>query len=239
MLILNHLTGFGVGGGPSAASIVFIARTTDTVNATTFTFTGASLGSAAERTGILVGVHGQAGALRTWDSMTVAGNAATRLESVNSAVGNPDAGAIFFIANSSLPLGTETSGNIVVTGSGAFDHCTISVFTLHNTATSAYSTVKNQASGLVASNSIDCPAGGVIMSIGHTSAAAADPTSMAITNGTERYDVVPESGGRLVVAGASDAYATVQTGLTITYTGTSGGSSQSTSMIATSFAAAA
>jgi hypothetical protein len=219
-----------------AATVSYIGTTVDTANASSYTLSGVSLGTASNRTVLVITVAGQCGAAQTVSSVTVAGNAATEtLEASNGTVGNFFGAALYTMANSALPLGTETSADIVVTFSGTMQHCSVSVFAIYGSSTTVNDSEGVNEGDASVTITLNCPADGVIVCFGVASQTGSDPTTMTWANGTERFDAVPAAGDRLVNSGTSDAYSSQQTNLSITGASDAAGANSSTSVLGVSY----
>ena len=186
----------------TAATISLTANATSGADATTYTFSGQSLGTAVSDRKILVGIAGGT-SNRTVSSCTVGGVSATLVKRQQGAA---QVTAELWIAN--VPTGT--TGDVVVTWSGANDRMGIGVYRLLSSAAS--STMGSNA--LTPTGTIDCPANGVI--VGCVCQQGSAPLTFTWTGITEKYDETCE--GNTTQSGAFDAFATAQTGRTITAT---------------------
>lgn len=167
------------------------------------TFTGKSFGSAAADRYILVevGTHGAA-----VSALTVDGNAATHL--VTST--NSNYRAAFYLVF--LPAGA--SGNIVVTAAGTtFTHISWHAVYMSSATPHATNTDTDPANPGAATlqNTLNIPAGGVAFAV--VTSASTISTTSTWAGLTEDADVYP--GTFTYYTAASGAFATAQTGLTI------------------------
>ena len=184
------------------ATVSFTASAVSATDLTTYTFSSQSLGTeAADRKVVVVA---KAGAnFADVSTLTVAGSSATLVKNQQTTEESVD---IWQVA-----LATGTTGDIVVTWSAATQFCGIGVYAVYGAAAAAHATA-GSSSADPATATIDCPAGGVIISgVIHRSTA----TTFTWTNLTERYDALVEN-GIAYHSGASDAFATTQTGLALT-----------------------
>jgi hypothetical protein len=126
MLNVNELVGFGV-GGRGQVTAEYISTVEDNTNKTTYTFAGRSLGAEGNQRKIAITVTGTGGAVdRTISSVSVAGVAGVQIVQEYINVSSLSRVSAIFLAN--VPTGT--TGNVVVTGTGAFANCRIGVYAI-------------------------------------------------------------------------------------------------------------
>lgn len=199
-----HPPGYGLG-----ASIVHTHSVALTTNLTTYTFSAASLGTAATGRRILVAAGSNTGNSphTAISSVTVGGNATTAVSGLNLVSSAMAAG--FFI----LTLDTGTTGDVVVTMGEASRTAGIDVWAIYDlessTPTDTASSQVNDPSG-----DLDISAGGV--AVGYV--VYEPPTTAASTswtNLTENDDLDWGESNRSQ-SGASANFSTAQTALTIT-----------------------
>lgn len=196
-----------------ALTITYTANAQSASDLTTYTFSTQAISTAASNRKVAVITYANAGTAATVSSMTIGGVSATQVIGVQS--GNKT-GAIWI---ADVPTGT--TADVVVTWSAGRVRCAIIVFAIYGTFSStAYDTGSDitMVAGAM-SDTMNCPAGGVILA-GIGDLAGGSHTATAWTNLTERADATHSEGGSF--SGASDAFASVQTGLAITATMTGG-----------------
>lgn len=207
----------------SAATISNTDHAVDASDLTTYTFTSKSLGTAQAGRKIIVVVGGLSGGSITISSVTVAGNSATAVVNPSSSTGPA---GIFIIDDS-----TNATGNIVVTFSGGSARCGIGVFAAYglnsSTATATIDTTSDPGTG-----TLNITAGGVAVGYRLSDTYGTTPT-YTWTNLTESFDETIESVPKTSHSGACSAFATTQTGLTITVNQSS--SASTARMVAASF----
>lgn len=214
MLQVTQLIGFGAGGGVANASYVTFASSNATAK-TSYTFSSTSIGTASGDRVLVVATGGVgAGATgRTVSSLTVGGNAMTKLTEKAGTSGSFRSTA----AIHALLYPTGTSDTFVVTFSGTVDSCAIGVWAVTGLdAISAYATLNAENASGAASGTIDCPAGGCIIAVSANRAVTASTQSYTWSGLTERFDqaLFTYSGA----SAAGDNFSATQTGLTVTAT---------------------
>lgn len=188
------------------ATYAYVTRVNDnTRGQTSYTFTSASLGAAASNRVIVVTIYGRASTSsgRSVSAVTIGGVSAT--QAVTETANNNFMTAIWYAA---VPSGT--TGNIVVTWSGGNMENT--VVDIHRTTGISGAPVDTDTSAVnPMSETINVSAGGLCIGI------YAEETSATYTwtGITEVADGVPDFNG---VTSAGDAFATAQTGLSVTCT---------------------
>ncbi len=209
------LIGFGaVSAG--VVSVSYVNTYTDTTDQTTYTFSGASIGTASGDRIVIVTIGSRANLARSISSVTIAGVTATAIATANDTSGGADIAAMYAAA---VPTGT--TGNIVVTFSAAMLRCAIGVFAMTGASgvTPHATMTDNTISTGVFTGTIDCPANGAIVG---TAFGSGNGSQAATWSGiTEDFDTQPETTSNNVSAAHAN-FSTAQTGLTVsaTITGT-------------------
>lgn len=207
--MMNQLIGFGVSEDVLSATVVFTDNAVSSANLTTFTFSSRSLGAAAANRKIVVGVGGAVDT-RTVSSLTIGGVSASLV--VQAAATET---AEMWQAN--VPSGT--TGDIVVKWSGAqVGGCGIGVWAVYGAAAAASNTYTDTNSD-PATASIDISANGVAIAYAFQRNGTAGFTCAGLT---ERFDEAVEAAFS-IHAGASDAFASAQTGLAVSLDATNAG----------------
>jgi len=161
----TSLSGFGAGGA-SSATATFTDNTVSAANATAYTFSSQSLGTAAADRQILVATYGY-NTGRVVSSLTVGGeSAANKLRKQQSEVN---------VEFWTLALAAGTSGDIVVTWDGAMLQCGVGVWALYGASATASDT-----------SSIGVTGAGLSLAVAHTSPA----TGFAIGYAADSSNVV-------------------------------------------------
>lgn len=195
------------------AAISFIAQTGNLSSLTTYSFTSQSLGTPAADRIIAVQITTRkagTGGL-TVDNVTIDGVTATIVQKIN-AITNTD---VVAIAYASVP--NDTTGTISVTFSSAPARCTIANYQITGIGTNPTPSDNQNSVAAAPSVSLNIPGGGVALMVALTAA----PTTTTWTGLTEDYDA--QQSTFETYTGASKAFATTQTGLTITATFVAGG----------------
>jgi hypothetical protein len=156
----------------------FIGYTADSSNLTTYTFSGASIGSPAADRLVVVVTH-TGGTATALSSATIGGNAAAVVGSAN----NSDMTTAIF----SLVVAAGTTADIVVTWDNACSHASIGVYAMYGLSSSAAadSYFFNADSSTTKRMLLDVPEGGMIVAGGATTQAADSWTWSGLT---ETYD---------------------------------------------------
>jgi hypothetical protein len=110
------------GSNYARKTLTYVTSVSDTADATTYTFTAASIGAATADRVIVVGCGGSIVASRTISSVTLGGNAMTAV--TTTAAGDSPTGIY------SLVVPSGTTATIVVTFSGGVSRCGISIWSL-------------------------------------------------------------------------------------------------------------
>lgn len=207
MFMVNHLVGFGAGGGLEPVTLDYRTSAVDAANATSYTFSSQDIGTAGSnrQVVILVATTGGPGGTAFASSVTVGGVTATNLHQVASSNSTE---AEIYIA--SVPSGT--TADVVVNYPRTAGNCGIGVIAVYNGASTANDTGGSTDTS-APSDTLNIPANGA--AFGVTSINGNTRTS-SWSNLTEHYDGSVESSN--YHSGASATFATEQTGLTITDT---------------------
>ena len=195
------------------ATVVFTDSSVDGTDGTVFTFTTQSIGTAASNRKIVVSVSmAAAGAGRSVSTLTVGGISATLLVADTSSGGTEQTE----LWQADVPTGTTATIVVTWTG-GSVARTGIGVWAVYNAASSASDT-GNRDSGAAQDMTLNItiPAGGVAIS----AAGSGTSATYTWTNLTEDFDETIESS--TTQSGASDAFATLQTEITITADRTAG-----------------
>lgn len=193
-----------------AATITFLQTNGSATNLTTYTFTAENLGAASSDRKIIVAITGRSsdGAARSISTVTIGGVSASI--AVQQSTNGNESG----IAIASVPTGT--SGDIVIVFSNTMGNCDIGTF-----STTGVSSDTPTDSGASTANpgtyDLDVTAGGVAVAISSVDIESANMNTWAGL--TERWDAQQSSSNNW--SGASDAFATTQTNLTVSATRTS------------------
>jgi hypothetical protein len=202
---VSLLMGLGVAGLGIARPPVTVSYQTfvsSGVDGTTYTFAATPIGTPSGNRYIVLGVTPTATSVTgvTIDS----GGGAVAATLLHSIAGGGASFANIYIL--SVPAGT--TADIVVTVVGGF-RCGVGVWAVYDCLATAADTASADTANTM-SDTINCPAGGAIIAC----AIHGQSGLMTWTGLTERYDVLQE----VSMSGASDTFATTQTGLTITIT---------------------
>ena len=115
-----------------APTVEYVTRISNTNVLTTYTFSGASLGSEGQSRKIIVVVFARSNSSsRSVSSVTVAGNSASSIIANNSDISGDATEASIWAADAP----TGTTGDIVVTMSAQFAQCTIAIYAARNLLT--------------------------------------------------------------------------------------------------------
>ena len=211
LLQSNQLIGFGVSVASAAATVTFTDSSVDATDATTYTFSTQSIGTASADRKVVVAADTAGGAASAdgISSMTIAGESATQVIATIAPLGDETQVELW---QADVPTGT--TADIVVTWNGAHGRCGISVWGVTGALSAATDTLEDNSSTTAETGTIDVPAGGVLIAaVVHT---ATGTKTHAWTGPTEAYDEEVET--NVGHGGASAAYAAAQTGLTVTAT---------------------
>lgn len=179
------------------ASVSFCTSAVSSTNASSYTFSSQSIGTAATGRRVVVGVSGSRGGTIGVSSVTVGGNSATQLCTVEGTGGGANQRTALYI----ITVNTGTTADIVVTFDATASRAGIGVWAVYDlqsstpVATATSTTVDPYTSGSLSHN-----AGGVGIYHAYTYYSGGLPTHTA-TNATERFDqdteagVLPHTGG--------------------------------------------
>lgn len=195
------------GAGVSVAEVSLTDNAIDATTATVYTFSGKALGVAASDRVIVVGAF-STNAVQTVSAITVGGVSATLTVAQTNSGGEQTE-----LWQAAVPSGT--TGDIVVTWTGAEVGMGIGVWRIVGAASTAHDTGGSAANP--ATDTLNIPANGVAIACAGMAAAALSFTWAGLT---ERYDAqgVEDGATSGTHSGASDEFATIQVGLTITAT---------------------
>lgn len=221
MLMATHLIGFGAGSSSGPVTVSLTDSKVSGSSLTTYTFAGCAIGTAAADRIILVGVCGQDGSAAGVASMTIGGNAATEIIEANSSVG----GNVVNVALYYLLVPSGTTADVAVTFGGGQSAAAAGVWAIYSSTGTPTNSNSSTAGSGDNTDTIDCPANGVVVGYSGLTQTGADPTSAVWSAITESLDQTVGSGERLVQTGAHDQFAAVQTGLSVTMTPTDAGAS--------------
>lgn len=190
------------------ATVSFQTSTINNADLTIYTFSSQAIGTAEADRKVVVGVsgHGSTASARSISSMTIGGVSATLLvASVNSAESQ------YITELWQAPVPTGSTGDVVITFNATMGYVGIGSYAVTGATLSAHATALDTV-GDPLSTTIDVPAGGVLIG------ACGDNAAGFIWTGiTEKYDEILGAGE--AHSGASDAFATIQTGLAVTCLG--------------------
>ncbi len=209
-LAVTQLVGFGAAeAGTSAATITKTDNAVDGSATTTYTFTNKAIGTAATGRRIIVGVSSGAGSSATISSLTIGGNAATQVAFLDGTVSLSMISAIYI-----LQVDTGTTATIVVTFSGSRSSCGVGVWAAYDLQSSTATFTGTSSGSPPSVGSVSCNAGGVI--VAQSIVYAGSTPTFTWSGLTERFDEQLVS--QVAQTGASDAFASAQSGVTVTST---------------------
>lgn len=188
-------------GGGTAASVSYRANYSNTSDLSTYTFTSCDIGTDTNRSIVVVAVHATRGSSFSVSSVTIGGVSATQVNSSGSSLIT----SVWYAAGV-----TGTTGNIVVTMSGATTRCLIGVYALYNlrSNTPVDSDTTFSISGTSLSRTINTRLDGVIIGAGSSSSSGRTYTW---TGATENYDTVIEAAASFSAASATTSSNSVTT----------------------------
>jgi hypothetical protein len=202
MFLVNQLIGFGgYQSDVTPAAVELTDSPVSTSDLTAYTFAGAALGAASGDRVIIVGVGGGA-QTRTVSTLTVAGVSATFIV---RAAGANETAELWYAA---VPTGT--TGDVVVTWSGAQDGCGAAVWKMTGATAAPHASGSDNDSD-PGSVSINIPASGV--AVGYVFQRN-NTSTYTWANLTEDVDETVEA-STFYHSGASAEFAAQQTGLAI------------------------
>jgi hypothetical protein len=170
-------------------------------DASSYTFSAESLGTADSDRYILVGIAARAASARTISSVTIGGVSATILIDHSSSL------SLAGFAIAAVPSGT--TGDVVVTFSGTMVRCAIAVYRLLGLGSTTPTDTGTDGGVASLTTNLDINAGGAAFAVGHR-AATGTPTW---TNLTLDANIAVESNNSSF---ASDEFASAQTALAVT-----------------------
>tara|TARA_R110000803_G_scaffold47011_2_gene98382 strand:- start:717 stop:1370 length:654 start_codon:yes stop_codon:yes gene_type:complete len=192
-------------------NLTYLGHTVDNVDRTVYTFSSLSLGAAAVDRLIVLGVGNTAG----WNitSITIGGVSTSEVATIDI---EATSGNIWF-HQAVVPTGT--TGDIVVTFSGASERCGLQWWRLTGANTTATATASDStgASG-VYSTTINCESGGAILGLIQSwedPGSGRTHTWSGITEETGSDEVIDSGNAH---SAASDSFTSTQTGLAISAT---------------------
>jgi hypothetical protein len=203
----------GTESGVAAATRTFLGSSVSGTNATVYTFSSVALGDEAADRCIVVGTGGTDTDTTAdpFTSVTVAGVTATRLHFQQGLNGTDTADVSCALYIAEVPTGT--TGDIVVTYSNAQLRCGIGWYSAYGLL-STTATDTGDSTADPPSTTIDVEAGGLLF--GYVQAYPGGSSGFTWTGITEDFDAAVEGTGNSHHSGASDEFASVQTGLTVT-----------------------
>ena len=206
----THLIGFGGKRSSSATPTrTYIAEyTLSSAANTTFTNTGASLGTAATGRRVMVAVMAYVGSgTPTLTGCTINGQTATIAAQVN--------GTNTFVALAIAQVDSGATGDIVFTWSSNVQYITTYVWSISNlTTTTAHATLTdNTVASSELTGTLNVPANGLVFAVAGTiDGSPTLPTWSAGVTGDDNTT----NGGATAAACASASYGSAQTPLTVT-----------------------
>jgi hypothetical protein len=195
-------------GGGNPASVSYRATYNSTTDASSYTFTSADIGTATDRSIVVVAIHYRSSSI---SSVTVGGVSATQVVSVGAGLNT----AIYRASGV-----TGTTANIVVNLSGTASRCLVAVYALYNlrSNTPYDSSTTFTLGGTSQTRTLDTIVDGVIVAAGSANASR----TFTWTGATENYDTVIESADSYSGASAS-ATSNTTTTVSLTIAGGSAG----------------
>jgi hypothetical protein len=190
---------------PAAAT--FVATYSTGTNASSFTKSGASIGTASsDRKVVVCAFANGGGSSRPISSVTIDGNTMTQV--VLATLDGENHMGIY-----EYELSSGTTATIVITCTGVKGEFGMAIFAVTNAALTVNDTASTSAD-LTPNTTIDCSENGIIIG-GCNGNSGSNATSAAWTNLTEKSDVVPDPGSNVVHTSACDDFDTTQTGRAI------------------------
>lgn len=197
-------------GGVSAAAIQGVDSASSATDLTLYTFSSLNFGNEASDRYLAAYIAGAQVTNRSISAVNIGGVSATEVVAAGAATMLPS--GIYIAA---VPTGT--TGDVIVQFSGAMVRAGI-VLAKITGISSAIATDTATGTSSPLSAGIDISAGGVCF--GGAASADSTPDDVTWSNLTEFDQAIAE--GFLIVSGACDAFASAQTGRTISATETSG-----------------
>lgn len=191
-----------------AASVTFLQKAGTGTNATAYTFSSQSLGTADADRYIIVGIVSRdTGQSTTLDSVTIGGVSATIVVNHRNLDGG---GNTSFAAIAVANVPTGTTGDVVVTFSQETLRCGIGMWRTVGIDTTPTDTGGSSADD--PTTSLDVSAGGIAVGIAMASNGTSTTTWAGLTEDWDDSTDVEST----TYTGASDDFATIQSGLTVT-----------------------
>jgi len=196
----------GQGGGPPA--MAYVSQAGMATDFTTYTFSGQGIGTASADREVIVAFSCSGGGTQLINTMTIGGISAT--EHIEQ--GNTDGEMASAIYSANVPTGTTADIVVVLNRSAGRAH--VAVWEATGISVTPNDTKSDNAAASAAdpSVSINCPATGFI--IAYTSSTGGSGSTYTWAGVTEDFDTGPIEFS-YTASGASDVFATQQTGLTV------------------------
>lgn len=211
-LAATHMIGFGAKRAAATggdATIAYASTASKSAPSSPATFTAAGIGTAAANRYVIVALSGYRNGSGNVPTVTVGGTSITHVATADTAT-----------FESYIYAGNITSGttaDIIATYTAGWYNLNCSVWAAFGIATAtAYASASDLTAGGTMTASIDIPAGGVAVAI-HGNNNAGVQTWTGLTEDFDSTDVTNRQ-----CTGASLASATLQTGLSLSVTNTSG-----------------
>lgn len=193
--------------GSGELTAAYLQNTFDGANSTTYTFTAENLGPASSDRYIVVAIGGRSVAVQTIASVSIGGVTATEI--VQSDAWQNSASNATGLYYALVPSGT--SGDVVVTWTGAMVRCGIGLWSITGGSLAVSDSAAGTPGGVSADVDIVNPDGGFVICSAMTGVSG----TYAWTNADERFDQAVEtgthSGADTDAEGALNVIATVGT----------------------------
>lgn len=212
MLNVTELLGFAAGGEVSQSTVTYTGSFTDTANATAYTYTGASIGTAAANRMVIVTGCANGNNSGAISSVTIGGVTAT-INSFITPTGNSD--PALFVA--SLIVASGTTADVVATYATAKARSNIDVYYAYVDSATPTNSASDDDDSNPANVSININAGGFAVGV---VASDGGTNTYTWTGLTEVYDTASSIEGNLNESSATLESATAQTALAVTATRT-------------------
>jgi hypothetical protein len=211
-LAATQLIGFGAKRAAATggdATIAYASTASKSVPASPATFTAAGIGTAAANRYVIVALSGYRSTNGNVPTVTVGGTSITHVATADTATFE----AYIYAGN----ITSGTTADVIATYTGAWVNLNCSIWAAYGIAsTTAYHTDSDLTATTTMTAAINIPAGGVAVAI-HGNNNAGAQTWTGLTEDFDSTDVTTRQ-----CTGASLASATLQTGLSISVTNTSG-----------------
>lgn len=185
----NHLIGFGAVSAASGRTVTYVTQLSDGTDAASYTFTGASIGTAAADRVVVVGVwvRSLSAVNFTSGSLTIGGVSATRLSTAAAGAG-PGASCALYALN----VAAGTTANIVVTPSASSIRCAIAIWTVTgSTSVTTSDTISANTGSPAITGTLTIPIGGVGIAVAGDGQGTTQTCTW--TGMTERFDTGVEA----------------------------------------------